>query len=61
MTSATKTALLTVREAAIELRCSPNTVYTRISEGRLRYVDIGAKGIRVSRKELDRFIEKNEV
>jgi len=55
------TSLLTVREAAIELRCAPGTVYKRIAEGKIRAVDIGAKGVRISRKDLDRFIDKNTV
>jgi excisionase family DNA binding protein len=60
--SAPATALLTIREAAVELRCSPKTVYRRIASGELEVTDIAATGAystrsRVPRESLDAYIK----
>jgi excisionase family DNA binding protein len=47
--------LLTVREAALALNCSPDTVRRRIAEGEIVAVQLGGRGkaIRVPADELD--------
>lgn len=54
------TLLLTVKEAATELRVSPDTVYRRISAGLLRAVNIAEPGdpsrTRIRRADLEKYI-----
>lgn len=53
------TLLLTVPEAAEELRCSENTVYRLISEGLIQTCDIGLRGrarTRITQRALQDFI-----
>lgn len=53
------TLLLTVPEAADELRCSENTVYRLISEGLIQTCDIGLRGrarTRITHKALQDFV-----
>jgi excisionase family DNA binding protein len=53
---------LTVPEAARELRIPRTRCYELISRGELPAVRVGARSIRVNRKELERFLlEKRRV
>lgn len=56
--TAPTTELLTVREAAAILRTSRYTIYRRIAAGQLEYVD-GGGHLKISRKSLDAYIERN--
>ncbi len=52
------TLLLTIPEAAVELRVSRQTVYRRIASGRLQSTDVGEGGrtlMRVPRAALDAY------
>jgi excisionase family DNA binding protein len=50
--------LLTVREAAMALNCSADTVRRRIADGEIVAVQLGGRGkaIRVPADELDRWL-----
>lgn len=54
------TTLLTIPEAAKELRVGKSTVYDWISDGRIKTVNLAEKGkaskTRIERKALDAFI-----
>lgn len=39
--------VLTVAEAATELRCSPSAVYAMVASGQLRSYRIGRRGVRI--------------
>jgi len=53
-----ETALITVSEAADQLRCSRLTVYRAIGDGRLDAVRLGSKRarLRIPTDALDRFL-----
>ena len=53
--TAADTLLLTLDEAARQLRCARRTVERHISSHRLRVVHLG-RSVRVERRELERFI-----
>ena len=56
------TALLTINEAAEELRVSRRTIYRYISDGALPTVNIGREKrsrSRIAREALDAFIERS--
>lgn len=46
--------LLTIREAAEELRYSPATIRRWISAGKLEHVRFSQRGVRVPRESVDR-------
>ena len=52
---AADTLLLTLDEAARELRCARRTLERQIAAHRLRVVHVG-RSVRVERRELERFI-----
>lgn len=63
MEPSSTSALLTVNEVAVELRCSPDTVYRRIAAGELAATDISEAGswkpkTRVPRAEVHAYIER---
>jgi excisionase family DNA binding protein len=57
MLSNKEKSLYTVKESAYELTVSTKQVYTLIKSGELKAVRIG-KAIRISRTEIDRYINK---
>jgi excisionase family DNA binding protein len=62
MASTQGTALLTINEAAEELRVSRRTIYRYIEDGALPTVNIGRKGFsraRIARKALDAFMRRS--
>jgi len=52
-----RTPLLTVRDAADRLACSPQLVYAMAADGRLPSVKVGVL-VRISSEDLDQFIEQ---
>jgi excisionase family DNA binding protein len=55
------TQLLTVREAAVVLRCSATNVYSLIDNGELPFVRVGnAKGYRIDPRDIDEFIQQRK-
>jgi excisionase family DNA binding protein len=56
-TSAADTLLLTLDEAARELRCARRSVERQIARHRLAVVHVG-RSVRVERRELERFIAR---
>ena len=54
-TTATDTLLLTLDEAASELRCARRSIERQIAQHRLTVVHVG-RSVRVERRELERFI-----
>jgi excisionase family DNA binding protein len=54
-TTAADTLLLTLDEAARQLRCARRSVERHIASHRLRVVHLG-RSVRVERRELERFI-----
>lgn len=54
--------LLTVKQAALQLGCSPANVYSLIERGELPIVRIGRhKGYRVDVRDLDAFVNGRKV
>jgi excisionase family DNA binding protein len=54
--------LVSVKEAAKVLSCSPDHVYDLIARGQLESIDIGGKGrslTRIRLAELDAYLERN--
>jgi excisionase family DNA binding protein len=56
-TTAPDTLLLTLDEAATELRCARRSVERQIAQRRLTVVHVG-RSVRVERRELERFIAR---
>lgn len=52
--------LFTVKQAAIYLSCDKETVYDVVAVGRIPHIPFGKRGIRIDRKDLDRYVEKNK-
>ncbi len=53
-----RSSALTVREAAARLGVGERTLWTRISAGDLTVVRIGRRVVRVTEKDLERFIDR---
>lgn len=54
-------SLLTIRQAATRLSCSPTNVYALIEQGELAFVCVGrAKGYRIDTRDIERFIEQRK-
>ncbi len=59
--STTLDDLLTVREAAVRLRCSQTNVYALIGRGELPFVRVGAhKGYRIDPSDLLAFVRERK-
>ena len=59
MTAPPKPAvLLTVDEAAAELRCHPKTIRKLLELGELKRIDLGRHAVRVTRSSIDSFVER---
>ena len=59
-TTETQDQLLTVEEVANILRLSKASIYNKINEGEITYVDIGSrKARRIRRSDLDEFIRRS--
>lgn len=54
----TSTTLLSVQQACASFSICRTTLYELIRAGRIRSVKIGARGIRIPRAELDRFVRE---
>ena len=52
---------LTVAEVAAELRCTRVTIYRLMASGDLPYVQMSERTRRVTREQLDKFIESRSV
>lgn len=50
--------LITVKQAAVRLSCSPANVYSLIETGKLAIVQVGKrKGYRIDLRDLDAFVQ----
>jgi excisionase family DNA binding protein len=60
-TELTRPKLLTVKEAALKLRCSPLTIRRRVWSGELPAVQLGGPGtaLRIREDELERWLYGN--
>ena len=52
---------LTVAEVAAELRCTRVTIYRLMASGDLPYVQMSERTRRVTREQLDKFIQSRSV
>lgn len=53
------TDLLTVQEAADALNASRALIYALFNSGELEYINIGKRGKRIERAELERYIDRH--
>lgn len=52
--------LLTVSEAAAHLRIATKTIYRWLDSGKLHYILIGPRSIRISASDLERYLEQKK-
>jgi excisionase family DNA binding protein len=52
--------LFTVKQAAIYLSYDKQTVYEIIAIGEIPHIPFGKRGIRIDRKDLDKYVDENK-
>ena len=49
-------ALATVNQVAAHVQVHPRTVRTWLADGRLKFLKVGGKAVRIARTEIERFL-----